>query len=156
MSEATLQNDIQRELLRITGTFSSGDVVINDWSILDGGNASAPYVNILSSDTFTLSGAQTGSKEYLWNIPLILYVAFDDWMPSRAEVGTARQTVIDALSNTESYLDASGRLAYGMRTIRNLGPIEPYYDHYPEEPDEALPIFLYQILVAEVAEVRNV
>lgn len=150
MSESTLQTDIQRELLRITGTFSSGDVVINDWSILDGPNNNAPYVIIQSSDTVSVDNIQQELPLFSYVIPFTVVVAFDDWDTARASLQTTRQTVINWLADTENYQDASGRLAWGLRGIRALEPVSEIYDRYAENPDESLPIFLAHRLGAQV------
>lgn len=150
MSEATLQNDIQRELLRITGTFSSGDVVINDWSILDGGNASAPYVIIQTADDPNVSGIQTGAALTSYTIPIYVVVKFDDWDSARSALQTTRQAVIDWLLDTVNYHNDSGRLAWGIRSIRALEPVTEVYDRYNENPEESLPVFLAHKLGAVV------
>lgn len=153
MSEATLQADIQRELLRLTSLFSTGDIVINDWSILDKANAGAPYVNILSSDTLEVEDIQIDSNLTRWTIPFYVIVKFTDWDESRSALGTTRQSVIDQLKVTESYQDASGRLAWGLRGIRSLEPVSEIYDRYVENPEESLPVFLAHKLGAVVEEV---
>ena len=153
MSEAILQADIKRELLRITGTFSTGDVTINDWSILDGPNDKAPYVIIQSSDTIDVSQMQQESPLYSYTIPFTVVVQFDDWDTARAALQTARQTVVDWLADTANYVAASGRLAWGLRRIRALEPVSEIYDRYAENPDESLPIFLAHRLGATVEEI---
>ena len=150
MSEATLQADIQRELLRITGTFSSGDVVIDDWSVLDGPNANAPYVIILTSDTLSVTQIQTETPLFSYTIPFYVIVKFIDWDTSRAALGVARQTVINWLAAPDSFQAASGRLAWGMRSISAVEPVSEIYSRYEENPAESLPIFLAHKLAAVV------
>ena len=153
MSEANLQVMMQTELLRITGTFSSGDVVINDWSILDGPNANAPYVNIQSSDTVSVENIQQEEPLTRYTIPFTVVVKFDDWDTARAALQTVRQTVIDWLKDTASFQDANGRLAWGLRSIRSLEPVSEIYDKYVENTEEALPVFLAHKLGAVVEEI---
>ena len=154
MSEATLQADMQRELLRDTGTFSSGDVVINDWSILDGPNDKAPYVIIQSSDDPGVELIQEEKALFRYTIPFTIVVQFDDWDSARSALQTTRQTVLNRLSKkTAEFQDASGRLDWGLRTIRSLEPVSEIYDRYAENPEESLPIFLAHRLGALVEEI---
>lgn len=154
MSEATLQTDLQRELLRLTATFSTGDVTINDRSILDGANNNAPYVVIDSADTFRLEKIQE-QWATVWSIPFMLAVKFTDWDDSRSSLSTVRQTVLDAIKNVEDYLDASAMLAFGLQVINSETPIGEIYDRYLEEGVEALPVFLAQRITLQVLEIQR-
>ena len=42
MSESSLQTQLKTLLLTSTANFSTGDVVVNDWSVLDGSSAKVP------------------------------------------------------------------------------------------------------------------
>jgi len=153
MSEAVLQADLQREILRDTGTFSSGDVTINDWSILDGKNSNAPYVIIQSSDDPRVDLMQEEKALFAYTIPFTIVVKFDDWDTARAALQTTRQTVLNRLTRKSAeFLDASGRLDWGLRGIRSLEPVSEIYDRYAENPEESLPIFLAHRLGALVEE----
>lgn len=140
MSEATLQNDLQRELLRLTTIFGPGDVVINNWSILDQGNAKAPYINIETAEAFNATGAQS-QWDILWTIPFMLFEKFTDWDPTRALIATHRSAILTALLETDKYLDASGLLAYGIREIIGHNEV-PVYTKYLDDYAEAIPVFL--------------
>lgn len=150
MSEATLQADLQREFLRITPTFSTGDVTINDWSILDGPNANAPYIIIQSSDDFVIGSIQSVAKR-AWSIPFMLVVRFQNWGTSEAELATTRQTVLDWLVN-KSFASQSGALNFGIRSIRAGTPIGYIYDRYVENETESLPAYISQTLIVDIAE----
>jgi hypothetical protein len=154
MSEAVLQADLQRELLRLTATFSAGDVTINDRSILDGANKNAPYVVIDSADSLHAEHMQE-QWQVLWSIPFMLVVKFTDWDASRSALSTVRQTVITALMDVEHYLPASALLAFGLQSIDSETPIGEIYDRYLEDAVEALPVFLAQRLTAQVLEIRT-
>ena len=154
MSEAVLQADLQRELLRLTATFSAGDVTINDRSILDGANKNAPYVVIDSADSFHAEHMQE-QWQVLWSIPFMLVVKFTDWDASRNELSTTRQTVLTALMAVENYLSDSVLLAFGLQSIDTESSIGEIYDRYVEENIEALPVFLAQRLTAQVLEIRT-
>lgn len=153
MTEAVLQADMQREILRDTSTFSSGDVVINDWSILDGPNDNAPYVIIESSDTLGAEIVQQEQVLFSYVIPFTVIVQFTDWDESRAALQTARTTVVNRLTGrTATLQNASGKLDWGLRAIRALEPVSEIYDRYQENPEESLPIFLAHRLGAQVEE----
>jgi len=153
MTEAIIQADLQRELLRLTSTFSSGDVVINNWDILDQGNAKAPYVNIETSDTFeaTMLQSQWGIT---WNIPFTLIEKFTDWDTTRGLVATHRQLLLTGLMDVDHYNDSSALLAYGIGEIRGTGEV-PIYDRYPEKDSEAIPVFLGYRMIITVHEIRR-
>jgi hypothetical protein len=154
MTEAILQADLQRELLRLTATFSSGDVTINDRSILDGANASAPYVVIDSADTFRAELVQS-EWQVTWTIPFMLVVKFIDWDTSRTSLSTVRQTVLSALMDVNNYHDSSALLSWGIQSINAETPIGEIYDRYLEEAVEALPVFLAQRITLQVLEIRR-
>lgn len=154
MTEAILQADLQRELLRLTATFSTGDVTINDRSILDGANNSAPYVVIDSADTFRAELLQT-EWNVTWTIPFMLVVKFIDWDTSRTALSAARQTVLTALMDVEHYHDSSALLSWGIQSINTETPIGEIYDRYLEEAVEALPVFLAQRITLQVLEIRR-
>jgi hypothetical protein len=154
MSEAVLQADLQRELLRLTATFSAGDVTINDRGVLDGANDNAPYVVIDSADTFRAELIQT-EWNITWTIPFMLVVKFIDWDTSRTALSTVRQTVLTALMDVEKYSDASALLAFGLQSINSETPIGEIYDRYLEEAVEALPVFLAQRITLQVLEIRR-
>ena len=154
MTEAVLQADLQRELLKLTTTFSSGDVTINDRSILDGANNNAPYVVIDSADTFRAELIQT-EWQVTWTIPFMLAVKFTDWDTSRISFSAVRQTVLTALMDVEHYADASALLGFGLQAINTESPIGEIYDRYLEEAVEALPVFLAQRIALQVLEIRR-
>jgi hypothetical protein len=153
MSEATLQADVQRELLRMTSTFSSGDVVISDWSVLDGSSQNAPFVIIEVADGFNIDGLQTRQWENIINIPITLFVRFIDWDTSMLAFRDARQSVLDGLAATSHYQSASAKLAWGLLGISSDGGINSVEDHYVENQSESLPIYLSQRFILEVKEV---
>lgn len=151
MSEATLQADLQRELLRLSALFSTGDVVVSDWGILDGSSQAAPFVIIGVTDTFGLSGI--GEQwSIIRQIPMALIVRFVDWDTSLLAFRDARQAVLDALVDVDRYNAASAGLAWGLRGITAGGTIDPVYDRYNESPAESLPVYLSQEIILEVEE----
>jgi hypothetical protein len=153
MSEAVIQADLQRELLRLTGTFSAGDVVINDWSILDQGNAKAPYINIETAETFNTTLVQS-QWQTLWTIPFLLIEKFTDWDTTRGLIASDRALILAGLLNVDSYDDKSALLAFGIREIQGSGEV-PVYDRYPENSVEAIPVFLAFRMIVTVQEIRR-
>lgn len=153
MTEAILQADLKRELLKLTSTFSTNDVTVNDRSVLDGANSNAPYVVIDSADTLHAEKMQE-QWQVLWSIPFMLVVKFVDWDTSRTEMSSVRQTVLSALMDVENYHDDSGLLAWGLQSINTETPIGEIYDRYLEEGAEALPVFLAQRITLQVLEIK--
>lgn len=150
MSEATLQADLQREFLTLTSLFSSGDVTINDWNVLDGPNENAPYIVIENSDDFAIATIQTDPIP-LWMIPFTLFIRFLDWGTSEAAFAAVRQPILDHLVN-KAYAAGSGNLNFGIRSIRSGSPIGYVYDRYVQEEAESLPVFISQRIIVETAE----
>jgi len=152
MSESTLQADVQRELLRLTSLFSSGDVTICDWGVLDGSSMAAPFAIIDVAEAFDMSDATLRTWTNTWVIPFDLVVRFIDWDTSRLAIRDARQTIIDALRDNTHYHASSSNLAWGLRRISAGSPIEEIYDKYNENTAESLPVFLSQTINLEVEE----
>ena len=150
MSETTIQASIQSKL-RALPEFNDDDVVIADWSMLDGPIASAPYARIMPADDFTW---RQDTREVIvsWTIPVVLYVEFFQWAGSYAEMVTLRQAVLNAFDGDDSSLDASG---YAMLTQMSAGtPIGYYYPPYISDQNdpEALPMALFQVIAFAVQE----
>jgi hypothetical protein len=154
MSEATLQADLQRELLKLTSLFSAGDVVICDWTVLDGSSQNAPYAIIDTADTFDVADIVATSST-VWQIPFDLVIRFTDWDTSRLAMRDARATIIAALMKTENYAQASAALAWGLRGISAGTSVEEIYDRYNENTAESLPAFLSQTINLEVEETAS-
>lgn len=151
MSEATIQADLQRELLGLTSIFSAGDVVIENYRILDGSSAKAPFAIIEASDDFAQESIET-EWATTWQIPFVLIVAFKDWNVSRLALQSLRQSVIDALTDTAHYDSASVTLAWGLRGISAGTGISEIHQAYEQNPVEALPTYLSQRIILAVEE----
>jgi hypothetical protein len=154
MSEITIAQSLQRVLQGMT-LFADADVVINDWGVLDGPNAAAPYVIIETADDFTLTDIAAAPRA-TWNIPFTLVERFTDWDNAKSALMTDRDSILAVLENVAAIDGATNNaLAWGLRAIRNDGPIAGIYDRYPSDDREALPAFLSQRLIAVVDEERN-
>lgn len=152
MSEATLQADLARELETLTSLFGTADVVVNDWSILDGPRENAPYILIQNAESFHVEAVQTGWS-ITWEIPFLLIESFSDWTATWNNLRDHRQAVIDKLKNVDGYNASSSRLAWGLRDIRNEDGIKDMYDRYVQEESEAIPVYQYQKIVLVVEEI---
>lgn len=155
MSETTLQTDLQRELLRLTATFSAGDVTICDWSVLDGSSMAAPFAIIDVAETFNMPDVTIRQWSCAWAILFDIVVRFVDWDTSRLAIRDLRAVVLDALRDTTHYHASSTALAFGLRKISAGSPIEEIYDKYNENTAESLPVFLSQTIILEVEETGN-
>lgn len=151
MSESVLQADLQRELLRLTSTFSAGDVPIGDWSVLDGSSQAAPFAIIEMSDDFSAIGLDSDYSN-TWQIPFTLLVAFADWDTSMLAIAALRAIVIAALKDKAHFLPASAALGFGLRSIKSGTGISSVYDRYNENTAESLPVYLSQRIILEVEE----
>jgi len=150
MTEATLQADLQRELLRLTSLFSSGDVTIGDWSVLDGSSQAAPFVIIEVAESFdsdTENNWQTN-----WVIPFTLIVRFVDWDTSMLAMRDARATILTALRDTTHYHASSTALAWGLKRLSAASGIDAVYDSYNENTAESIPVYLSQRINFDVLE----
>jgi len=154
MSEATLSADLQRELLALTATFSSGDVTIGDWSILDGSSQAAPFAIIEISDDFSVTSIEDNPSTF-WQLPFTLLVRFVDWDTSMLAIGALRQTVLDKLTSPVYFLAASASLAWGIRGISSNTGISEVYDRYNANTAESLPVYLSQRIILEVEEIQG-
>jgi len=150
MSESTLQADLQRELLRLTSLFSSGDVTICDWSVLDGSSQNAPYAVIEVADEFDSNTENTWTTT--WQIPFTFIVRFTDWDDTLVSVRNTRQTILAALRDTTHYHASSTALAWGLRRISAVTGISEIYDKYNDNTTESLPVYLSQTINLEVDE----
>jgi hypothetical protein len=155
MSETTVQADLQRELLLLTSVFSAGDVVISDWSILDGSSQKAPFAIIEVSDDFEIDGIQERQWEKITSIPFTLIVRFVNWDVSMLAFRDARQSVIDGLVNVSNYQRASAKLAWGLLSVSSSGTVDPVYDRYNENSAESLPVYLSQRITLRVKEITG-
>jgi hypothetical protein len=147
MTEKTIQEALQTVLLA-TSTFSTGDVTINDWGVLDNSTANAPYVVIETADDFE-SLFRVDSDENTYQVILNLIERFVDWDTSKTAFRDTREIVRAALANP-----ANAVSGLAVRDVRSGGAISPIYESYGQaeiQPD-ALPVFLFQRLIAECQE----
>ena len=150
MSEATIMSGMQTAI-RAMSEFASADVVINDWSVLDGPVSGAPYVIIATSDEF-MSRQDAPTAVTTWDLNVILFEHFTDWNTTLTNLRTRRQAIIDKI-NSSDIRSAGGLEAVDVQEIRAAGPIIPWFDPDidPELMYEADPLYLVcpMILVCE-------
>lgn len=152
MSEATIQASIQ-DKLQAMADFADADVVIADWSILDGPISGAPYARIMPAENFELR-QDNATVTVDWEIPVVLYVAFTDWADSYAALLTLRQNVLDAFTGDNSALGVVADEYAMMERIATGSPIIEHYLAYNKDTNqpEGLPVFLFQALAFGVHE----
>jgi hypothetical protein len=152
MSEQTIAEGIQ-DILQAMDDFASADVVINDWTILDGPRKSAPYVIIETSDDFV--SRQDGSSQVeVWQIPCHLFTRFQKWETALNNFRDTRQNIINEFNAVGTSRAAGQSGMTDAREIRNDGPITYWYEKYltQEEQEVADPIFVMQPMIFEVLE----
>jgi hypothetical protein len=151
MSELTIQQGIQAAI-QAMDEFADGDVVINDWSVLDGETSNAPYVIITTADDFD-SRQDTVTPNTRWDIMIYLVVRWLTWNDTLTDFRDYRQAIIDKI-NSGTGRSAGGIAAVSVNRIYNGSGIEPVYDPYltPEQLPEAMPDFLQQLIVLETEE----
>lgn len=133
----------------------NGAVIIEDWmSVLNAPNENSPYAIIDSSDIMKAKGVQTNDGSFQWNIPLSIIETFVDYQITRPKLRRDRQFVIDTLSKPNLYDNASGILAFGIRSIETKTPIFDILDRYdkPENIRDRYPIYIGQTINISVEE----
>lgn len=154
-TEAALQSAIQTILQSITGTFASADVVINDWSILDGPRDSAPFAIIENSDDF--SGLQrTSDANTRRDIPVTLAVRLgpDTWKEAQDNFRDAREAILSKFNEVGTARSAGGLEGVDITEIRSAGPIGYIYPIYVEPQNQPFvnPDFVSQRIIFVVEE----
>lgn len=149
MSEATIQAAVQDTLQAMTA-FSSADIVINDWSILDASTFDAPYVIIETADSVT-SRQDTMTPNTRWQIPVTLFERFTDWAETYNNLRDRRQAIIDEFNEIGANRSPGGG-AVTADVIRTDGPVGQWYDPYMNPDDNPLPVFITQRIILEVEE----
>lgn len=152
MSELSIQTAAQTTI-RSMDAFADADVTINDWRVLDGSVANAPYVIIESADEFT-SDQTVMTPDTRWTMKVWLFERFTEWKTTLDNFTTRRQAIIDEFNEVGSNRAAGGAAATDANPIRSGSAILPYYD--PQTPanliPESDPIYLYQLLLLDVRE----
>jgi len=153
MSEASIVSGLMTTI-KAMSEFADADVVDSDWSVLDQPTVNAPYVIFTPSDEF--DGRQdTMSPETDWIIPAALVEPFTEWSTTLVNFRTRRQAILDKINTEDSaFRGPSSTTNSDVRRVRSGSVIEPYYDPWltEEEVKEAVPIYLYQIILFEVHE----
>ena len=149
MSEATIQTAVQ-ETLQAMDAFGTGDVVINDWGILDGSMNNAPYVIIETADAVT-SRQDTVTPVTNWQIPVTLFERFTDWAETYNNLRDRRQAIIDTFNEIGANR-SPGLGAVTADVIRTDGPVGQWYDPNMDTGDNPLPVFITQRMILEIEE----
>ncbi len=150
MDDSTLLTQLKTQLLILTTTFSDDDVVINDWSILDGPSSAAPYALIETPDDVEVLEIESDAQYSLVAIPVYLIVRFLDWTSAKNDLLSLRTTVINHLIHPEDFAQDQGQLGAIIRKIRSGSDVVGIYDRYEENQEESLPVFLAQLILIDV------
>ena len=152
MSEKTVMEGLQTLILAMA-EFSSGDVVINDWDVLDGEMAQSPFVIISNSDNF-IARKDTASAVTKWEIKVTLYQEFkENWKDAYNSFRTNRQALIDTMNITDNR-SADGISGVTIDEIRPGSPLQIWVD--PGTPADlqgtVMPLFISQELIFDTEE----
>ena len=115
MSQLTVRQGL-RGILRALSQFADDDVTLSNWDILDdpGAAAAAPFVILPPPETFT-SGADIGGGETVWQMPLLLFPAWDKnndtWQDILEEHAAIVQVIVDGLWAASAPTTNSGIMA---------------------------------------------
>lgn len=150
MSESSIQSGLQTGFRALSTTFASADVVINDWSILDGSTQNGPFIIIEDAGPFEYRVGQINGP-IIWQIPVGLYERFLDNKTTYDNFRTHRQTVLDAV--TGNLISAGGLEAVRVVSI-TADNIQALYDPYndPDNVRNALPVYVYQRMIFTIEE----
>ena len=149
MSRATCMTKIQTLIQGLTTTFTSTDVTVSDWMILDSGNA--PYAVIWPGEwemeDYAFGGAS--AVKFTWGINITLYTKYllSD-VTTYVALDTLNQTVVNELNKYPTLNKLTGVLY--ARVTRGEEPAQVY------SRDGAGPIFLMTTVRMQVEELANI
>lgn len=149
-TEFQLQEGVQT-CLRTLSAFSNADVTINDWSILDGSSANAPFLIIENSETFE-DRQSVKTPGTVWQLPVVLYERFVNWKDTSNNFRLHRQAILDAFDNADGNFRTAGGLPGVMinRIRSSEAPGAVFHpDIDPRLRPDADPLFLAQKLIFE-------
>lgn len=108
--------------------YEEHDVVINDWTILDGTMARSPYIIIENAPN-----VETDQRRvYSYDLPITLVVSFVDWQETLNGFRTFRQNIVNLLAGNNS-----------VTKIKSTTEIAEMHDVYDRHED-SLPVFIMQ------------
>ena len=147
MSSASIISSWTTSLVALS-IFDSGDVVTDDWSILDqvGSHESSPYFMWHVPDTF-VSRKDAPTTNDTWEIEGELILRFVKWPTTKALFDVTRQTILDKFNAVNAL--RSPVTESDLLEIRSNGPIEEIYDLSAFDNQaiingEAIPMWLSQ------------
>lgn len=152
-TQKQLQEGMQTFIRTITPAFASADVVINDWDLLDGPVAGAPYVIISNADEWA-ARKQTAAAQREWQIVATLYEEFKTgekaWKTTMDNLRDRIEAILDKVD--EGAYRTAGLAGTNISAVRSGGPVEARYQPYltPEQLSGAMPIFVYQRMIFSV------
>jgi len=155
MTEKTIQEGLQ-DIFQGMDEFGNADVVINDWSVLDGSMSAAPYILISNSDDPNF-GQPTVKADTTWNIRIVLFQRFVNWKVTYDGFRDNRQAMINKMNTVGTARSAGGLSGVDIKSIRTATPIIPWFDPMiaPADVIMADPTFIYQEFIFETKEVEQ-
>ena len=145
MDQSTYQSAV-RDTIQALAAFADVDVVINDYTILDGPVTNAPYVIIGNVVTARITERMGGIEEGTLELPFAIYEAFDGWETSLNNLRDREDAVINGFNG--SAWSANGAAGVSIQFVRLEARLE-LYEPGVEEPMSD-PVFLVRPVVLEM------
>lgn len=149
-TELQLQEGIQTAL-RTLSAFSSADVVINDWTLLDGSSTNAPFLIIENADEFD-ARQQVKTPGTIWQEQVTLLERWTMWTETMNLFRLHRQAILDAFDNADgNFRNAGGLSGVMINRIRSANAPGPVYhpDVDPALRQDMMPLFWAQTMIFE-------
>lgn len=149
-TELQLQEGLQT-CLRTLSAFASADVVINDWTILDGSSANAPFLIIENADEFD-DRQQVKTPGTIWQEQVTLLERWTMWTDTLNNFRLHRQAILDAFDDASTNFRTAGGLSGVMiNRIRSANAPGPVYhpDVDPALRPDMMPLFWGQTFIFE-------
>ena len=141
--------------IRTLTEFADADVVINDYSILDGSIDKFPVVIVTTADNFRATPATGGERNDFFEVPVVLYEKFiigkdaagKGWQKSLDNLRDRRQAIVDKVFTGSN--SSIGTAGLKVNEVRNEGPIDSLYNPKLNEVQlkDAMPIMLSQTII---------
>ena len=121
MDQSALQGAVQT-VIRNLSDFSNADVVINDYSILDGPVSNAPYVIIENVLTANITEGMGGVEQGELELPFGIYEPFVDWETTLNNLRNREDAVVNGFNGDD--WSANGMSGVSIQFVRLDNTIE--------------------------------
>ncbi|MCC6192064.1 MAG: hypothetical protein IT318_23795 [Anaerolineales bacterium] len=152
MNGTAVQAAVQT-IIQNMSEFENADVTINDWRLLDQSTVSAPYV-IITNPVDIDSSKDSSDTQDTYILPLILVEPFTEWKTTLDNLRNRMEAIFTAFNAIGTARSAGGIEGTNISRVRTDGPTTEYYGPGvdPQNIDEAMPIFLMQVIALFVEE----